>query len=79
MKPVTRTITLVLMFVAAAGLIAWDVVVATNRTRDDTISEVTLGFAMRHPIATFAIGLSLGIIFGHLFWPQFPTDPTKRA
>jgi hypothetical protein len=79
MKSTTRTITLVLMFVAAAGLIAWDVVVATNRTPGDTISEVTLGFFMRHPIATFAIGLVLGIILGHLTWPQFPTDPTKKA
>jgi hypothetical protein len=67
------------MFVAAAGLIAWDVVVATNRTPGDTISEVTLGFASRYPIAGFGIGLVIGIIFGHLLWPQYPADPTKEA
>lgn len=32
----------------------------------DTISEVTLAFAQRHP----ALPFSVGVVAGHLFWPQ---------
>ena len=47
-------------------LIVWDVYAATNKERDDTISEVVLGFARRHPVIPFL----LGVLMGHLLWPQ---------
>lgn len=67
-----RTATVVAMFACAALLIGWDVVVATNAVRGDTISEVTLAFARRYPVASVGVGLALGIVLGHLFWPQYP-------
>lgn len=68
----TKHITLLVMGVAAVGLVVWDIIVASNRTSGDTISELTLGFAQRYPVAVFSIGLTLGVILGHLFWPQYP-------
>ena len=47
-------------------LIVWDVYAATNKERGDTISEVVLGFARRHPVIPFL----LGVLMGHLLWPQ---------
>ena len=47
-------------------LIVWDVYAATNKAGDDTISEVVLGFARRHPVIPFL----LGVLMGHLLWPQ---------
>lgn len=62
----SRKITIGILVVITVLLIAWDIVVAANARSGDTISEVTLGFAMRHPVLPFAIG----VICGHLFWPQ---------
>lgn len=67
-----KVVTLVVMFGSAAALIVWDVVVATNTEKGDTISELTLGFARRYPIALGGVMLALGIILGHLLWPQYP-------
>lgn len=47
-------------------LIAWDIYAAANKERGDTISEVVLGFARRHPVIPFL----LGVLAGHLLWPQ---------
>lgn len=48
-------------------LIAWDVYAGFfTAGAGDTISEVTLFWARRHPIVPFIVG---GINF-HLFWPQ---------
>lgn len=64
----TKKVTIGILIVAAAVLIAWDVYVAANPTPGDTISEITLGFAMRHPVLPFVVG----VVCGHLFWPQRP-------
>lgn len=50
----------------AAGLIAWDIFVATTEEKGDTISEVLLLQAKKRPI----IATAIGCILGHLFWPQ---------
>jgi len=47
-------------------LIVWDIYAATNKERGDTISEVVLDFARRHPVIPFL----LGVLMGHLLWPQ---------
>ena len=47
-------------------LIAYDVWVFIEPSPADTISEVLLRAASGNPIIPFA----LGVVFGHLFWPQ---------
>jgi hypothetical protein len=75
----TKIITLTLMFGCAAALIIWDVVAATNKIAGDTISELSLGFFQKYPMGAMGVALALGIILGHLAWPQYPKDPTKKA
>ena len=53
------------MFIILALIVGYDVVVAYNPWRGDTISEVTLGAALR----SLTIPAAWGIITGHLFWP----------
>ena len=62
----TRKITIGLLVGAAAVLIGWDVWAVINPATDDTISEILFATAMQHPVIPFA----LGVVFGHLFWPQ---------
>lgn len=62
----TRIWTIAILIVIAVLLIAWDIYVATNKKKGDTISEVTLDFARRHPVIPFL----LGVLCGHLLWPQ---------
>lgn len=55
------------LLVGAVGVLAlYDIVVAANRQEGDTISEVTLDTAKAHPVVPF----TLGVVCGHLFWPQ---------
>jgi hypothetical protein len=58
--------TLGLIVVASCVLIGWDIVVATNAERGDTISELLLAAASSHPSLAFA----WGGLTGHLFWPR---------
>jgi len=46
--------------------LGWDVFVATNKTKGDTISEITLAVSY----LTLLIPAAWGIIMGHLFWPM---------
>lgn len=55
------------------GLILYDVFVATNEYRGDTISEVTLWLVLRSLTAS-AI---LGYVAGHLTWPSKKRRPVK--
>lgn len=61
-----KWITIGVLAACAAVLIGWDIWVAVNDTPGDTISELALAFAGKHPILPFAVG----VIVGHLFWPQ---------
>ena len=54
------------MLVATVLIIVYDIVVATNSGKGDTISEISLKWAWDWP--TFA--LSWGVVAGHLFWPS---------
>lgn len=67
---VHRRGTIAILLSVAAFLVLWDVAVALSPEPDDTISEVVLDWAGRHPIVPFA----LGVLCGHLFWPQFLED-----
>lgn len=67
----TRIITLIIMGVAAVALIGWDIYAAANDAHGDTISELTAGFVQRHTGAMVAIIWGIGLLCGHLFWPQW--------
>jgi hypothetical protein len=64
----------------AASLLAWiiwDIIAVVRDKRKGnspskgaTISEVTMGTLRRFPI----IGVLIGVVLGHLFWPQIPAD-----
>jgi hypothetical protein len=61
----TKIVTSILLIVSLSFWLVWDVVVATNAIKGDTISEITLATSY---VATF-IPSAWGIICGHLFWP----------
>jgi hypothetical protein len=60
----TMTHWILLAVIAIVG--AWDWWLATHPPEGDTISEVALSTARRHPLLPFV----LGVIIGHLLWPQ---------
>lgn len=62
--------TLIFMAVTLLAVIVYDTLVAINKFDGDTISEITLAWAMKYPISVFCLGMGIGILFGHLFWPQ---------
>lgn len=57
----TKTI----MAASIALLIGWDVVVANNPWRADTVSEITLWANLR----SYTLVAALGYVSGHLTWP----------
>ena len=63
-----RDWTIIMMGVAVALLIVWDVYVAFfNRVsnRVDTISGITLGWSKK----VWSLPFAFGVLGGHLFWP----------
>lgn len=62
----TKLITATIVIATILGLIGWDIFVAANTVSGDTISEITLAFAYKHPFVAFA----LGVLCGHLTWPR---------
>jgi hypothetical protein len=62
----TAKITACIIVGVTIGLIGWDIYVASDGIAGDTISEIMLKVAKDHPIVPFA----LGVVIGHLFWPQ---------
>jgi hypothetical protein len=61
-----RETTVIIIWVAIVALIAWDLFMVANGKPGDTISEVMLQQAQRHPILAFA----MGVVAGHLYWGQ---------
>jgi hypothetical protein len=62
---VNRTITISILVAVTVALIGWDIYVAVVET-PATISVIVLGWAQAHPVLPFAIG----VVCGHLLWPQ---------
>jgi hypothetical protein len=71
MKARTRIITLIVMAVCFVALIGWDIYAAANSAEGDTISELTAGFVQEYMGVGIAIVWAIGLLCGHLFWPQF--------
>lgn len=65
----TKFSTFWVLLVAAGGLIGWDIYAAMSPTQP-TISALTLAMAHGHPVIPFC----LGVLGGHLFWPQVEKD-----
>jgi hypothetical protein len=70
-----RWTTIGILVAIVLALVGWDVYVAVaergsgnDPSSGGTISEVVLGFAGEHPAIPFA----LGVVCGHLLWPQRP-------
>lgn len=63
-----KYITSVVMIAGIALWIGWDLIVATNKTRGDTISEITLAISMLAPVLPFAVGFLAGHLFGAGDW-----------
>lgn len=62
----TKVVTSVILIVTLVLWTAWDVFVATNEAKGDTISEITLAVSY----AALFIPATWGVIMGHLFWPS---------
>lgn len=62
----TKKTTSIILIVTLAIWVIWDVFVATNAVKGDTISEITLAVSY----LSLFIPSAWGIIMGHLFWPS---------
>jgi hypothetical protein len=63
-------VTLLVILAAAALLGVYDVWLFARGGVASTISHQVLAHAREAPILPLAVGLILGILLGHLFWPQ---------
>lgn len=62
----TRLITSIVVIVATAALVVYDIVIVIEPTPGDTISAVLLNWAHRYPVVSWL----WGGLAGHLFWPM---------
>ena len=63
-------ITLLVILIGFTGLIIYDVYLAAQGGYENTISYRCLQAARREPLLPLVVGLVLGLLLGHLFWPQ---------
>jgi hypothetical protein len=66
-----RIVLIVLMMLAALACGLWDVVCNARGHPEHQISAVALEWARAFPI----LPLMLGVLLGHLFWPQMVNNP----
>jgi hypothetical protein len=63
-------ISLIVLLLALVGLVVFDIYLAVSGGYSATISYQTLQAARDEPIIPLVVGLVLGILLGHIFWPQ---------
>ncbi len=63
-------VTLVTVLAALLGLVGYDIYLALRGGYPATISYQILQVSRAEPIIPLLVGLILGILLGHLFWPQ---------
>jgi len=63
-------VTLIVLLAVVAGLVAFDIYLAVTGGYPATISYQALQAAREEPIIAVVLGLVLGILIGHIFWPQ---------
>ncbi len=66
----TLTFTLGVALCIVAVIAVYDGWTFARRGYQTTISYLLLSAARKRPIVAALIGLLVGILFGHLFWPQ---------
>lgn len=69
-----RVLSMITTLGLAAMLLAigiWDVLTLVWGEEEATVSYTVLALARAHPI----VPLLVGILVGHLFWPQLPPPP----
>lgn len=64
-------VTLFVILTAATILIVFDVWLYGKGGAGATISWQTYQAARREPIIPIVIAFVVGVLFGHLFWPQY--------
>jgi hypothetical protein len=68
MRSQTVFYTTIIMVLVSAILVGWDLFVATNKVKGDTISEILQQIGQSHPFVPFAFG----VLLGHFFWVGEP-------
>jgi hypothetical protein len=61
-----KELTLIILAAVVVILVGWDIYAAFSKEKGDTISSLLLEWSSRKPV----IALAIGVILGHLFWPQ---------
>ena len=61
-----RGVTITIMLLVAIGLSAFDVYLAFNHVKGDTISAIIYETSLQ----TFLLPYTFGILMGHFFWPS---------
>lgn len=62
----TESRTLLLVIAVIVTLVVYDLLAVERGRWEATVSWTMLRLAQKYPIVAFA----LGVVFGHLFWPQ---------
>ncbi len=60
------TLTEAVIYGSIIVLVVYDIFILLDKGVDQTISSVLLKISKNYPIIPFA----LGIVFGHIFWPN---------
>lgn len=55
---------IILVIVVALGL--YDIYLAYDKVKGNTLSEIAYHMAIQHPL----LPVMVGIVIGHIFWPQ---------
>lgn len=63
--------TKIILLIGLSVVLGWDVVVANNPWRGDTVSELTLWAVLR----SLTLSVALGFVAGHLTWPATKRRP----
>jgi hypothetical protein len=72
MKLMSAIVTLVVVLGGFLFLIGWDIYQGVRYGYYETISFQVFEASSNHPIIPAGFFLILGVIIGHVFWPQCP-------
>lgn len=64
------TLTILVLCFVIGLLVGYDLWVWRKGGGDATISKILLNAAKKYPIVAVAFGIAIGVLLGHLFWPQ---------
>lgn len=74
----TVLVTKITLAVVTLALIIYDIWVAVEPTRGDTISEVLGLLAVKYPAISYAWGVLTGHLFLHRSWASYPFKTHRR-